>query len=217
MEFILGAKAASDKEHPGTITLADAIKWAPAKEFTISSTTNNYFLSVPTQTFSGKKLGSVQETVDEFFIREQVEGTREVQFAKGEKMFLLISAPPTLLIQLNRYTYDWQTMRSLRLGHPIKVEPVVLTIHTPQGEASEKAYYEPLAVEVHQPFLSHSIEAGHYYTYIKGTEGWICHDDARPPYRADDAALDINHNGYLLNYRLVKKEMITSTKEIKNN
>ncbi len=208
LEFTVPAVREGCLRPRSSFSLLQVLKWEGEEAARIIDKTNNFFLSVPVKSAEGISLSSVQEAVDAFFAREQVSGGKTVNFASGEKELLLASAPPALHIQLNRFAFDQETMAGIRLAHPVKVAPISLIIHDAEGKAYQRAQYAPLAVEVHQTY-GNSLESGHYYTYIRGQQGWFCHNDAQPPVLRDNAQRDIDRNAYLLKYSLQALEEIT--------
>ena len=189
------------KDHSG-FTLADTIKWDHEDSVRISGRTKNSILSLSIKPFGSPVLTTVQEAIDHFFQVERVSGSASNNFIDGNKQFKMLDAPASLLLQLKRYELDYITMQTKRVSHPVKVEPVQISLFDEEEGQEYIATYKPVAVEVHDTLGGNSINFGHYYTYVKVGENWVEHDDYRPPEINNKAEDDICKNAYLLKYSL---------------
>ena len=119
---------------------------------------------------------TVQQCLDDFFAKEQLDGRiymtpRKVQ-VKAWKQFTLHIPPPTLTLHMKRFSNT-----GAKIGKPVQF-PFVLDMRkycSPNSDVGE-AVYDLCAVAVHE---GRSVDCGHYYAFVRGRNKlWYCCDDS---------------------------------------
>ncbi|TRY69996.1 hypothetical protein TCAL_02811 [Tigriopus californicus] len=129
------------------------------------------------------KSNNLQESLDQFVKGELLEGDNAYFCEKCKvkrntvKRMCIRTLPPTLVIQLKRFHYDWETNRSLKFDDVFQFPWTIdMGPYTTEGiHLKEKASPNELAIELgKEPYrlvgvLVHSgqASAGHYYSFIK--------------------------------------------------
>nr|CAB3267565.1 ubiquitin carboxyl-terminal hydrolase 48-like [Phallusia mammillata] len=131
------------------------------------------------------KAGSLEDSLKQFVAGEKLEGDNSYFCEKcnekraAVKRTCIKSLPPVLVIQLKRFSYDWEAGRSLKFDHyfqfPLEVDMqpyLAETIAGSDGQRSrhvtnEQQLYRLVGAVIH----SGQAQAGHYYSIIKDRRG----------------------------------------------
>eukprot|EP00817_Percolomonadidae_sp_ATCC50343_P006605 CAMPEP_0117429958 /NCGR_PEP_ID=MMETSP0758-20121206/9486_1 /TAXON_ID=63605 /ORGANISM="Percolomonas cosmopolitus, Strain AE-1 (ATCC 50343)" /LENGTH=1154 /DNA_ID=CAMNT_0005217475 /DNA_START=13 /DNA_END=3473 /DNA_ORIENTATION=- len=123
--------------------------------------------------------------------------------------------PDILTLHLKRFDYDRRTWQPIKLGHKVAfpfdldMSPYLTTMEAYKDQNKIDYVYELYSVMIH----SGSVNAGHYYAYIKDFESdnWyefndsrvspITTDDIKKMYGDDDGSRYHSTNAYMLMYR----------------
>lgn len=191
--------------------LADTVHWDDKNAPSVGVVTKNSMLEVPVKYYEADaespigvktvKIRNVQEAINKYFENERVQGSESNNNVPGSKSFKLLNAPDSLFVNLKRFGVDMLTGEVERVGHKVDVTPIQVNVYDKDGRQIGVAHYGPQAVEVHQ---GQGTDSGHYYTYIQGQKGWVEHNDSAKPSYAPTGSNDINKNGYIIKYKLLK-------------
>lgn len=217
---IFNAKA---EKHAFQIDSVDELLWTHPNGNPMKIVRNNsseYSIELPI-----RKNTSIQQLFDEYLATETIEDykaddTYTVNIKKQH--FLVGSAPKTLMLQQNRFTFSTENYQGQRMNEPTYVfDPKTLRaeLMIPFSEDSDKLNNGKLFQYTLKSIICHessSMHSGHYtfYTTIKWEQDthWIKYNDLAPIQLVSlqEVIFEVNHNGYTLIYDLVENDSLES-------
>ena len=125
-----------------------------------------------------RDITDIQESFKIFKIPDLFTGKNQynadnIGLIDAERRHAVREAPDTLVFQLKRFDFDMNTFARIKLNSQFKF-PLTLDI-SPILENPETCEYELQGIIMH----SGSSEGGHYYSYIKDSDGWFLYNDSR--------------------------------------
>jgi len=125
------------------------------------------------------------------------------QMVAAEKRMTIWSAPPILMIQLKRFSYDRRTKDTRIVQYPLTdldISPMISDLSAKLDPAKSRTY-NLIGVITHIAAFN-SLQFGHYIAYCLDptTKKWYLFNDDHPVREVNESEIEDNKNAYILVY-----------------
>ncbi len=181
----------------------------------------NYILSLPLP--RGEEIISLENVIKKYYGMEIL--VKDERLKCGDKKFdaqkelKILSLPRILVIQLKRFSFDWETNESSKNAIPVSfLFDLDLTSYLSEKSNQKKAKYKLRSFIVQSGIL----DGGHYwaYAYDRDLNKWYRYEDAIKPEVVDaqvknivETGLDFEATPYLLFYERVDQDEVKASNE----